>query len=322
MDGNTTGAQNTAVGKAALGNSSTASYHTAIGAYTLDAVTTAVQNTALGWGAGSAVTTGNNNVLLGYGAGDAITTGTPNVAVGTGAYGAGNGAENVSVGTSSHASATTGNYNTGVGSGAGYYITTGTYNVSLGRAANQETSTGSFNICIGASARPSGAGGSSETVFGYNVQGQGGSTFTFGSGSTFTSVGFGNTNWGGTSDARLKEFVQDETVGLSFVNELRPVTFQWKKKKELPEDFDLYEADSDERVMNGKYNHGFIAQEVKSVIDKYSDIKDGFDFWSKSSDGMERVAPSALMSIMVKAVQELSAENKALSDRLTTLENK
>ena len=114
----------------------------------------------------------------------------------------------------------------------------------------------------------------------------------------------------------------DETVGLSFVNELRPVTFQWKKKKELPEDFDLYEADSDERVMNGKYNHGFIAQEVKSVIDKYSGIKDGFDFWSKSSDGMERVAPSALMSIMVKAVQELSAENKALSDRITILENK
>ena len=209
-----------------------------------------------------------------------------------------------------------------MGSGAGYYISTGTYNVSVGRACNQENNTGSFNISIGASARPSGAGGSSETSIGYNVQGQGGSTFTFGSGSTFTSVGFGNTNWGGTSDARLKEFVQDETVGLSFVNELRPVTFQWKKKKELPEDFDLYEADSDERVMNGKYNHGFIAQEVKSVIDKYSNIKDGFDFWSKSSDGMERVAPSALMSIMVKAVQELSAENKALSDRITTLENK
>ena len=37
---------------------------------------------------------------------------------------------------------------------------------------------------------------------------------------------------------------------------------------------------------------------------------------------MERVAPTALIPIMVKAVQELSAENKALSDRITTLENK
>ena len=27
-------------------------------------------------------------------------------------------------------------------------------------------------------------------------------------------------------------------------------------------------------------NHGFIAQEVKAVIDNHSDIKDGFDMWT------------------------------------------
>jgi hypothetical protein len=32
----------------------------------------------------------------------------------------------------------------------------------------------------------------------------------------------------------------------------------------------VHDADSEERVMNGKYNHGFIAQEVKEVIDRHT----------------------------------------------------
>ena len=30
-----------------------------------------------------------------------------------------------------------------------------------------------------------------------------------------------------------------------------------------------YKEGSEERTMNGKYNHGFIAQEVKEVIDNH-----------------------------------------------------
>ena len=66
---------------------------------------------------------------------------------------------------------------------------------------------------------------------------------------------------------RVKEDIKDETVGLEFINELRPVTFRWKKAKDVPSEMKAH-SDSEERVMNGKYNHGFIAQEVKSVIDK------------------------------------------------------
>ena len=174
------------------------------------------------------------------------------------------------------------------------------------------TTTGSFNICIGASSRPSVAGGEAQTVIGYNVAGVGFNTFAFGSGSTVTSVGFGSTNWSGTSDERLKEDIKDEVVGLGFINELRPVTFQWKKAKDVPEELNLHE-DSDERVMNGNHNHGFLAQEVKTAIDKYSDIKDGCELWSKSDvDGMEKVSPTALIPMLVKAIQELSAEVEKL----------
>ena len=81
-----------------------------------------------------------------------------------------------------------------------------------------------------------------------------------------------------------------------------------------------YKADSEERVMNGKYNHGFIAQEVKEVIDKY-DLKDGFDMWTEDeADGRQRIGEGALMSLMVKAVQELSTKVEELEDKLNNKE--
>jgi len=68
--------------------------------------------------------------------------------------------------------------------------------------------------------------------------------------------------------------------------------------------------------MNGKYNHGFIAQEVKEVIDKY-DLKEGFDMWKKDeTDGRQRIGEAALMPLMVKAVQELSAKVDDLTEKL------
>ena len=64
----------------------------------------------------------------------------------------------------------------------------------------------------------------------------------------------------------------------------------------------------------GETMHGFIAQEVKTAIDNHSEIKDGFDMWSADpTDGRQRLGPSALIPILVKAIQELEA-------RIATLE--
>ena len=72
---------------------------------------------------------------------------------------------------------------------------------------------------------------------------------------------------------------------------------------------------AEKRVMNGKYNHGFVAQEVKEVIDKY-DLKDGFDMWTEDeADGRQRIGEASLMPLMVKAVQELSARVKELENK-------
>lgn len=78
-----------------------------------------------------------------------------------------------------------------------------------------------------------------------------------------------------------------------------------------------HDPDSDDRVMNGKYNHGFVAQEVKAVMDRYSDLKDGFDLWTEDeADGRQRIGEGALMPLMVKAVQELSAKVDDLTEKL------
>ena len=70
-------------------------------------------------------------------------------------------------------------------------------------------------------------------------------------------------------------------------------------------------------LSNGETNHGFIAQEVKAVIDNHSEIKEGFGMWNQeendTNDGRQRVAEGALVPMLVKAIQELEA-------RIATLE--
>ena len=182
----------------------------------------------------------------------------------------------------------------------------------LAELQTQISTTGSFNIMLGPLARPSAADGNSETVVGYNVVGQGNSTFTLGGGTSDSSISWGATTWTAPSDIRLKEDIKDEEIGLEFVNELRPVTYQWRKAKDVSSEMEDYDPNSEERVMNGKHNHGFIAQEVKEVIDRYN-FKDGFGLWSESGkDKRQRIGESALIPIIVKAIQELSLEVKKL----------
>jgi hypothetical protein len=82
-------------------------------------------------------------------------------------------------------------------------------------------------------------------------------------------------------------------------------------------------------LSTGETNHGFIAQEVKAAIDAHSEIKDGFKMWSEEQrydidgniieDGRQRVAPSELIPVLTKAVQELSAQVTTLQQEIKTL---
>ena len=97
------------------------------------------------------------------------------------------------------------------------------------------------------------------------------------------------------------------------------VTFTWKKQKDYPPDIKGYDENSDIRK-NNYINHGFIAQEVKEAIDKHESIKDGFGGWSIDDDNIQQVGDGAFMPMVIKALQELSEENKELQKQNQKLE--
>jgi len=282
MIANTTGTANVAVGTLALDANTTADSNTAVGYDSLGTNTTGAYNTALGYEALRLSTTSSNNTALGRQALAANTTGTENTAV---------------------------------GNEAGKNITTGPNNIVIGMQAGAhdiDLITGNQNVIIGDYSDTSASDSANQIVLGYNVTSTGNANLTFGNNTTDSNIAFGGTSVTAPSDIRLKEDIQDEKVGLDFINDLRPVTFLWKKEKDIPSDMKAHKADSETRTMNGKYNHGFIAQEVKEVIDNHN-LKEGFEMWQEDeTDGRQRLGEAALMSVMVKAVQELSAQIEEL----------
>ena len=195
------------------------------------------------------------------------------------------GSRNVALGKSSLDSNTTATYNTAVGFESLAGVTTGNHNIGIGKSSGYNITDGTRNIVLGSGNQTSSPGGYDQIVMGYEVTGYSHATFTFGNASNDTTIGYGNTSWSAPSDQRLKEEITTSTAGLSFVNDLRPVTYKWKKEKDIPTDLKGYVEGSETRFKTDTTEHGFIAQEVKTAIDAHSEIKDGFDMWTEASSG-------------------------------------
>ena len=106
-----------------------------------------------------------------------------------------------------------------------------------------------------------------------------------------------------TSDLRMKENIQPTKLGLDFINDLNPITYKWKKKKE-----DKIDAT----------HYGIIAQEVVETLKDYG-ITSLEDFAGIHNDGHGEAHYGAryteFIPILMKAIQELSAEIKELKEK-------
>ena len=101
-------------------------------------------------------------------------------------------------------------------------------------------------------------------------------------------------------------------LGLDFVNDLRPVTYEWKPNNEFPKDFAEY---NEENLMTLDVRmHGLVAQEVKAALDKTG--VERFAGWKEDPDGCQRISKEMFVIPLIKAVQELSAEVKELKEKL------
>jgi len=311
----TTGTRNTLIGGLVGSAVTTGSNNVAVGLSALAANTTGEYNVAVGAIAGDAITTGSLNTAVGYNTLGAATTAAGNTALGAQALAVATGASNTAVGQNAGVAVTTATDNTIIGRIAGSGVTTGSTNVIIGYQAALHSviqTTGSNHVLVGANTRCTSASANNANGLGFNLACLAGYT-TVGNADDDIRAAHGNITWATVSDERVKKDIVDSTVGLNFINDLRPVTFDFKNKGDLPKEFSGYEEGSTEVYKNKKTQHGFIAQEVKAAIDKHSDIKDGFSMWDENDKaGQQRVGEAALIPVLVKAIQELSAEVEKL----------
>lgn len=304
---NTTGANNTAVGFAPMQTNTTGSQNVALGynaSYYNNSATNTVAigyqaalgnfsnysaqgSVAIGWGAGKKFGTGSDyNVLLGYSAGGNITSGAGNIWIGS--------------------ASTTANSN----------ITTGYANIAIGNNIKLPSATGNYQLNVG------------NLIYGTNLDGTGTtlSTGSIGIGSTTPwrkfavtgSVGFdgltGSTGAGSLCLSANREVVYNSASdsclpslralkhdiaplavnALSQIAALQPVSF-------------IYNDDASSTT-----RYGFIAEDTAGVdphLATYNEI-----------GAISGVDDRALISIAVKALQQLIGQVTELANRLVTKE--
>ena len=101
-----------------------------------------------------------------------------------------------------------------------------------------------------------------------------------------------------TSDRREKTDISPTKLGLDFINDLKPVSYKWKKKPERP----TY--------------YGLIAQEVLETLKEHGiESRDGFGGITGGTEGTFYGARyEEFIAILIKAVQELSDKVKTLEE--------
>lgn len=286
------------VGYSALTNG-TAVGTTAMGWKAIESLTVGRGNTTIGCKAGQSITEGEYNVALGFRAGDSITTGDNNTLIGTQAGGG----------------ITTGSNNAVVGS-SGY---TGSYNSSLGNTY-PFTHTGSYNTAIGYHVgylAGASASGNNNTLIGANAEASSDTVsnqITLGD-SNITSLRCAVTSISSLSDERDKTDITDLEVGLSFIKDLRPVRFTWNSRTPDPIERPDGTIVQPPAGKVGIPDMGFIAQDLVAA----EDALEGHDFLQLTlRDNPDKLEASygRLVPILVKAVQELSAEVETLKAQL------
>jgi hypothetical protein len=329
-----TGTNCTAVGASAL-ELCTGNGNTAVGSASGDAVTSATNNTLVGTSSGGAITTSSDNVAIGVNALQTQTTGTGRnvavgvealkVATGTGSVAVGwqagikitSGVRNTALGTSAISGIVTVDDCTGIGYQTGFY-NTGAANTFVGSSSGFGDVMGAqtANNCTGLGYRALYAidSGSGCTAVGYNAgnnMASNSNSMCLGNGSTASSssvsneITLGNTSIAtiraqvttitAISDARDKTDIEDLPVGLDFINSLRPRRFTWNMR---------------DGGKVGIQDYGFIAQELKAA----QGDKDWLSLVYESNPDRLEASAGKLIPVLVKAIQELSAEVERLKN--------
>ena len=287
----------------------------------------------------SAATYMASNVAIGTSSMENFDSGGFNISIGHNSMKAASGASgisNVSIGHAAMYDIDAGNSNTCIGGGSGADITSGSQNICVGSTAGNAITTGHNNISIGATSDCA-AGVNGQIAIGYGASTTGVYAISIGNAlqsiedtirvgrnvaGNYWSMDFtSSTTWAHSSDIRMKRNIQDDTLGLSFINDLRTKTFQYKPSEEFPEEWEDYNIDDNGNkiypAMHNRVMHGMIAQDVKAALDTAG--VDTFGMWSENEKGVQQLAGGDLVYPLTKAVQELSAKLDTMQTEINNL---
>jgi hypothetical protein len=239
------------------------------------------------------------------------------------------GHRNIAIGKSALQSNTTGVDNLAIGVEAlGGPSNGGEYNIGIGTQAGNVITTGDNNVIIGYNADPSANSGTNQIVIGYNATGLGDNYAVIGN-ADITRLyaaqdGAGVLYANGTiqsSDRRIKKEINDLAYGLSFIKRLRPVSYYKLNPQDYPQELKdkFYPNGNVREVASEDYNKlqvGFIAQEVKAVIDEL-DAEN--NIVSIDEDGFHRMDYEKIVVPLVKAVQEQQEQIDELRGQIKSL---
>jgi hypothetical protein len=131
-----------------------------------------------------------------------------------------------------------------------------------------------------------------------------------------------------SSDSRLKEKVEDISLGLDLVKLLRPVSFKWKQYEPLDGESPS-KKDSEEKIPQLPH-FGLIAQEVESAMGDigvkeltnlvYTYKNNGLIPDLDKEEEIYGLEYTALIPILIKSVQELSNQVTELQSKINTIE--
>ncbi|GMQ62697.1 tail fiber domain-containing protein [Vallitalea maricola] len=291
LTNNYDGKSNTAVGYQALTNNYDGDYNVAVGYKCLENNSSGNWNTAIGNRTLYKNTTGINNIGIGYLALVNNEEGRENIALGRSALSSNKHDYNIAIGTQALLT-NTGNHNTAVGHRA--LLTT------------------RYNNCSG---------------IGYNSSVKGDNQIQLGNSDT-TTYAYGSVQ--NRSDKRDKTDIQDTKLGLDFIMGLKPVEFRWDYREDYIEETtnedgytDLKEIPKDGSKKRKRLHQGFIAQEVKALMDSLGVDFAGYqDHKVKGGEDVLTLGYTEFIPPLVKAIHEQQNTILKLQKKVEMLQNK
>jgi hypothetical protein len=220
------------------------------------------------------------------------------------------GQNNTAYGYRSLYSNTIGSQNTANGLFSLHSNTTGSHNTANGYFSLYSNTIGSNNTALGKLADVIANNLSNATALGNGASVSASNRVRIGN-SSVSRIG-GQVAWTNLSDGRIKENVREAVPGLSFISELRPVTYTLNTRKQDEITMQLMPDSIKERRMLSDADYlesssivrtGFIAQEVEAAAKKV-----GFDFDGVSAPENETdlygIRYAEFVVPLVKAMQE------------------